>query len=146
VANSPFSFGNPTRPTDVASDTCNVRQPNSVPVGTYTGAPPRTQLTQIPVTPIVNGAGVAQAPTVIVPETRGNRFVTLLAPINNFAILINGEASFNPTSSLILPAGIPYEITLQGNQKLYAVTTAPTFQLLQVQIADAIASDTERRL
>jgi hypothetical protein len=146
VTNSVFSLGNPTRPADTAAEAPMGRQPHSVPLGAYTGAPPRTRLLQIPVTPLVNALGIPQQPTVIVPETRGNRFVTLLAPINNFSILINGDPSFNPTSSLVLPAGIPYEITLPGNQKLYAATTAPTFQLLQVQIADAIASDTERRL
>jgi len=98
------------------------------------------------VTPIVNALGVPQIPTLIVPETRENRFITLIAPRNNFAIYIDGAPNLNVLSSLALPAGLPYEVSLPGNEGLWAVTDSPTFQTIQIQIAPAIASDLERRL
>jgi hypothetical protein len=141
------SFGNPSLPSDTASEQGRPRsQPNTQPVGWLTGAPPATRLLQLPVTPIVNGAGLIQQPTLIVPETRENRFVTLTAPFVAFLIYIDFAANFGTQSSFSLPPGLPYEISLQGNQKLYAVTDSPVFLPLRIQIAAAIASDTERRL
>jgi hypothetical protein len=143
----PRYFGDPSVPGQSASGPERGRfQPNSQPVGWNTGAPPATRLTQVPVTPIVNGAGIIQQPTLIVPETRENRFVILTAPFVAFVIYINDAANFNVQSSLSLTPGLPYEVSLQGGQKLYAVTDAPVFLPLRVQIAAAIASDTERRL
>jgi len=139
-------FGDPSLPATTAADPTLGRQPGGRPLGYYTGAPPRTQLFQINVTPQVNGLGVVQAPTPIVPATTQNRFVTLTAPLIAFAILVSPEASFNALSSYVLPPGLPYEISLPGNEALYAVTTSPVFVALQIQIAPAIASDTERRL
>lgn len=133
-------------PAQAAGDVFAPRQPNAQPLGALTGAPPRTRIMQVLITPIVNGAGVPQAPTMIVPETRENRFITLTPPVSAFTIYMNTEAHFNVLSALALTPGIPYEIALAGGQTLYAVTNAPTFQALQVQIAPAIASDTERRL
>jgi hypothetical protein len=131
---------------DTASDPRFARSPNSQPLGSNTGAPPRTQLSQQLVTPRVNATGVVQAATVLVPATAGNRFVTLTAPLNNFSIFVNGEANFNVLSSHRLPAGLPFEIALPGNQALYAVTDAPTYQSVQIIIAEAISSESERRL
>jgi hypothetical protein len=139
------SFGDPSIPAQAAADRVG-RQPQGRPLGSETGAPSRTSLSQMLVTPITNGAGVVQSPTKIVPCTRENRFVTLTAPFNNFAIYVNVDPNLNPRSSLALPPGLPYEITLAGNQDLWAVTDAPTFQTVRIQIAPAIASDTERRL
>jgi hypothetical protein len=141
-----FPFGDPSLPATTAADPTLGRQPGGRPLGFYTGAPPRTQLTQVNVTPNVNALGVVQQPTLIVPGTTQNRFVTLTAPVLAFTILVSSEASFNPFSSHVLPPGLPYEISLPGNEQLYAVTTAPVFVALQIQIAPAIASDTERRL
>jgi hypothetical protein len=139
-------FGEPSMPEQAAADRFAPRQPNSYPLGTLTGAPPRTRVLQVLVTPIVNALGVPQPPTMIVPETRENRFITLTPPISAFTVYVNTEAQFNVLSALALTPGVPYEIALAGNQALYAVTNAPTFQALQVQIAPAISSDTERRL
>lgn len=150
MAGLPFGqslmFGNPSLPTSTASDRADGRQPGGVPLGHYTGAPPRTQLFQVNVTPIVNALGVVQPPTLIVPETTANRFVTLTAPLIAFAVLVSPAADFKAASSFTLTVAIPYEISLPGNQALYAVTTSPVFVAIQVQIAAAIASDTERRL
>jgi hypothetical protein len=146
---SGLRFGDPSLPaTTAAMDPGAMpgRQPGGRPLGYATGAPPRTQLTQVNVTPNVNALGVVQQPTLIVPGTTQNRFVTLTAPLLAFAILVSSEASFNPFSSYTLPPGLPCEISLPGNEALYAVTTSPVFVPLQIQIAPAIASDTERRL
>jgi len=143
---SGLRFGDPSLPATTAADPTLGRQPGGRPLGFYTGAPPRTQLTQVNVTPNVNALGVVQQPTLIVPPTTQNRFVTLTAPLLAFAILVSSEASFNPFSSYTLPPGLPYEISLPGNEQLFAVTTSPVFVPLQIQIAPAIASDTERRL
>src|SRR5512135_3102908 len=103
-------FGEPSLPATTAADSMLGRQPGGRPLGFYTGAPPRTQLTQVNVVPRVNALGVVQQPTLIVPATTQNRFVTLTAPLIAFAILVSPEASFNPFSSYTLPAGLPYEI------------------------------------
>ena len=139
-------LGDPSVPSQTAADPRLGRQPFSQPLGQLTGAPPRTQLTQIRVTPIVNAGGIVQVPTLIVPDTRENRFITLLAPFINFSVYVSAQANFNVLSALALPVGQPYEVALPGFQKLYAVTDSPVFVALQIQIAPAIASDTERRL
>lgn len=143
---SGLRFGDPSLPATTAADPMLGRQPGGRPLGFYTGAPPRTQLFQVNVTPQVNALGAVQPPTLIVPPTTQNRFVTLAAPFLAFAILVSPEASFNTFSSFTLPPGLPYEISLPGNEQLFAVTTAPVFIALQIQVAPAIASDTERRL
>lgn len=139
------SFGDPSLPSTTAADRLDQRQPGGRPLGFYTGAPPRTQLLQVSVTPQVNALGVAQAPTPIVSPTRENRFITLTAPNIAFAVLVCPDSVFNALSSFTLPPGLAYEISLPGNEGLYAVTTSPVFVPLQIQIAPAIASDTERR-
>lgn len=141
-----YPFADPSLPSTTAADGGFERQPNARPLGYATGAPPRTRLLQVNVTPQVNALGVAQPPTLIVPETPENRFVTLTAPSIAFAVLINSDASFNPLSSFVLPPGVGYEISLPGFEALYAVTTSPVFVALQIQIAPAIAADTQRRL
>jgi hypothetical protein len=139
-------IGDPSLPSQTAADPRLGRQPGGQPLGRDTGAPSRTLLTQVRVTPMVNALGVAQQPTPIVLGTRENRFITLLAPFVNFRVYIAMSANVTPLSSLALPAGIPYEISLAGGQELYAATDAPVFLSVQIQVAPAIASDTERRL
>lgn len=140
-------FGEPSLPATTAADASVVtRQPGGRPLGFYTGAPPRTQLFQVNITPQVNGLGVPQPATLVVPETRENRFVTVTAPSIAFAVLVCPSATFNPLSSFVLPPGVAYEISLPGLEALYAVTTSPVFVPIQIQIAPAIAADTERRL
>jgi hypothetical protein len=141
-----FSIGNPSLPATTAGDRADGRQPNSRPLGYDTGAPPRTQFLQVNVTPRVNALGVLQAPTLIVPATPENRFVTITAPAIAFAVLLNPSAIFTPAGSFMLPPGLPYETSLPGLEELYAVTTSPVFVALQIQLAPAIAADTQRRL
>lgn len=140
------SFGDPSRPSSTAADNYPSRQPGGRPLGYATGAPPRTTFLQINVTPIVNALGVAQQPTLIVPATPDNRFITITAPLVAFAVLINSAATFNPAASFTLPPGLPYELSLPGLEEIYAVTTSPVFVALQIQLAPAIAADMQRRL
>lgn len=140
-----FAFGE-RGPLDVAANSQFARQPNTQPVGTNTGAPPNTQLLQLPVTPIVNALGVVQVPTLIVPPTRENRFAILTAPFVGFTIYVNTTPNLSTQTNLALPPGLPYEISLQYDQGLWAVTDSPVFLSLRVQIAAALASNTERRI
>lgn len=112
--------------------------PNSQPAGMLTGAPTRTQFLNVQITP-----GVA---TLIVPQTRENRFVTLLASISVFSIFIGDSAGISTLNGLALPNGLPFEVPLPGNQALYAVSDALVRLQLRVQIAPAITGDIERRL
>jgi hypothetical protein len=134
------AFGDPSRPRDTAAEAGRA-QPFSQPLGHYTGAPPQTVLKQVRVAP--NGF---QA-TCVVPGTRENRFVTLTAVRSNFTIYIAGTQGVSPNFGLALPQGLPYEISLPGNQEIYAISDAPGITLdLNVQIAAALAGDLERRL
>lgn len=133
-------FGEPSRPRDTAAE-IGRPQPFSQPLGQSTGAPPQTVLRQVVVVPY------GQQATCVVPATRENRFVTLTAPKSNFAIFISGVEAVNPNFGLPLPQGLPYEVSLPGNQAIYAVSDAPGITLkLNVQIASALAGDLERRL
>lgn len=133
------SFGDPSTPTSTAADR-NVShpQPFSRPLGSYTGAPTQTQLTN-------NLVGAGNAATCIVPLTRENRFVTLVAPLVAFTIYI-GTAGVSINSGHALTPGLPYEISLPGNQALYAVSNCPVALRLNIQIAAAMVGDLERRL
>jgi len=130
-------LGEPSLPKQTAAE-AGQPQPNSVPLGTYTGAPPPTQFRSIQVAPPTLPA------VCIVPVTRENRFVTLIAPLVAFTIFIGGP-DVNPNAGMPLTAGIPYEVSLPGNQALYAVSNAPVFLRLSVQVAAAMSSDLERR-
>lgn len=133
-------FGDPSRPRDTAAELARP-QPFSQPLGQLTGAPPQTVLRQVTVVP--NG----QQATCVVPSTRENRFVTLIAPKSNFTIYIASAEGVNPNFGHPLPAGMPYEVSLPGNQAIFAVSDAPGITLkLSVQIAAALAGDLERRL
>jgi len=139
---SQMGFGDPSTPSSVASDNLVPRtQPNSVELGHYTGAPPQTQLKNELVAPVS-----AATPTCIVPATTQNRFVTLTAPLVGFSIFVGDSSGASLTQGIALPPGLPYEITLPGNQALYAVTDAPTYLRVRVQVAAAITGDLERRL
>jgi hypothetical protein len=133
-------FGDPSTPTSVAAE-APARQPFSVPLGHYTGAPPQTLLKNELVSP-ASGA----TPSCIVSATRENRFVTLTAPLVGFLIYVGDSSGASLTQGIALPPGIPYEITLPGNQALYAVTDAPVYLRVRIQVAAAISGDLERRL
>jgi hypothetical protein len=111
------AFGNPSIPQMAARD-AGSRSPNSQPAGALTGVPTRTQFFNVQVTP-------GQA-TLIVPQTRENRFIILLAPFFAFSIYVGESAGISNLNGLALPPGIPYEVTLPGNQMLYAVSNAPS--------------------
>lgn len=130
-------LGEPSIPRQTSRDG-GMRPPNSQPAGALTGVPTRTQFFNLQITP-----GLA---TVIVPQTRENRFIILLAPFFAFSIFVGESAGVSDLNGLALPPGIPYEVTLPGNQPLYAVTNAPVRLKLRVQIAPAITGDLERRL
>ena len=136
-----MAFGNPSRGTETAAELPSRPQPFSQPLGHNTGAPPLTLLKNELVAPF--GAG---PPTCIVSATRENRFVTLLAPVIGFSIYVDGGSGVSLSQGIALPAGLPYEISLPGNQPLYAVTDAPVYLRLRIQVAAALSGDLERRL
>lgn len=136
-------FGDPNRPRDTAAErACAINtQPNTRPLGYYTGAPPQTILKTERVAPF------GMAATKIVPATRENRFVTLTAPSTNFTIYVAGSAGVSANFGIALVNGVPYEVNLPGNQELFAISNAPGITLpLSIQISPAIAGDLERRL
>lgn len=136
---SAFHFSEPSRPQDTAAEMSTRAQPFSVPLGTRTGAPPQTRLETVVVSPLTA--------TRVVQETVENRFVTLIAPVSNFTIYIAGGSGVSTTTGIALPPGLPYEISLPGNQAIYAISDAPGITLrLRVQVAAAIVGDLERRL
>lgn len=137
-------FADPSQAVETAAASGG-RQPNTVGLGAYTGAPLRTTLATVLVTPALDAAGNQLPPTLVVPATRENRFVTFLAPSTGPIIYI-GESGVNTNSGFALPPGQPWEVPLVGNQALYAVNNGPTTIGLGVQIAPALAGDTERRL
>lgn len=85
-------------------------------------------------------------PSCIVAGTRENRFITLTAPVVNFSIFIAGNEGVSLSNGIPLPPGLPYEVSLPGNQALFAVTDAPVYLRVRVQIAAALVGDLERRL
>jgi hypothetical protein len=134
-------FGDPSTPKTTAADEPVRTQPFSKPLGSYTGVPPRTIFKNEQVAPFTVGQS-----SCIVAATRENRFVTLTAPFAGFVIYVQGSEGVSPSNGIALPPGLPYEISLPGNQALYAVTDAPVYLRVKVQIAAALAGDLERRL
>lgn len=115
--------------------------PNSEPLGARTGAPVRTALKSVQVAP----AGGPSGSTLVVEPTRESRVITFVAPLVDFSIFI-GDAGVQPGGGLSLPPGLPYDIVLPGLQPLYAVTNAPVYLSLRVQIAPILIGDNQRRL
>ena len=113
-----------------------IRQANAQPSGTRTGAPPRTVFKSLQVAP-------GSVPTIVVDEGRENRVVTILAPNVPFSIYIGGEGV--NVSSMPLVAGLQVEVVLPGYQALFAVSDAPVFLQIGVQIAGIPLGDTERK-
>ncbi|OHD23639.1 MAG: hypothetical protein A2Y38_01420 [Spirochaetes bacterium GWB1_59_5] len=119
--------------------------PNAEPLGALTGAPPRTKFYSRPVIPAVAvGVGGNEA-TQIVDGTAANRVAVLLAPDVGFTIFI-GPSGVSPATGLALPPGQPYEAILVGLQDLYAVSNAPVWLPLQVQVAPVLMAERERKL
>lgn len=130
-------LGNPSLASETAADDGR-RQPFARPLGTYTGAPAPTILTMVPIAPGATSTRIAAT-------TRENRFVTLIAPFVAFTIAI-GPPGVTTISGMALTPGIPYEVSLPGNQELHAISNAPIMLQLRVQVAGALAGDLERRL
>jgi hypothetical protein len=135
----PGLFGDPSVPIAVAADNGR-RQPNAGPLGQYTGAPPATRLSTMRVSAAGNAA------ICIVPATRENRFIVLTAPFTAFSIYIGQHQDVDATNGVALPNGIPYEISLPGDEALYAASNAPVSLRLAIQVAGALMGDLERNL
>lgn len=119
--------------------------PNSEPTGSLTGAPPRSRAFQARVIPN-SAVGVRRAtPTQLAPATRENRIVNILAPAVGFTVYI-GEAGVTPGTGFPVPPGVPYDYLLVGNQELFAVTDAPVYLQVGVQISSVLLADRERKL
>ncbi len=112
--------------------------PNSEPLGSETGAPPRPRYYSVAILP---GA----APTLIAPDTRDNRIVTLVPPNVGFTLFI-GDAGVSINNGYAMQAGVSDDFPLVGYQGLYAVTDAPVVLRLQVKIFPILLAERERRL
>jgi hypothetical protein len=119
--------------------------PNSEPAGALTGAPIRTIFRSYQIIPAsAVGVGGNEA-TQIVPPTASNRLIVMLAPAVNFRIYI-GESGVSPNTGFALPVGQPYDAILPGLQGLYAVTDAPVYLKLSVQISIILAAEQQRKV
>lgn len=136
-------FGNPGPGNPSARSSPAFRPvPNSEPAGALTGAPPRTTHYSRPVVP-ASAVAASGGATQIVPGTPENRVAILLAPLNAWAIYIGG-AGVTPGNGYQLPRGQPYEVPLPGLQELFAVTDAPIYLPLQVQISIVLMAEQQR--
>lgn len=117
--------------------------PNSEPLGAMTGAPPRTQFYSRPIIPASQLGAAGGSPTLIVAGTAPNRVAILTAPLIGFTVYI-GDAGVTPQNGLALTPGLNYEAVLVGLQELYAVTDAPVFVPLQIQVAPVLMAERER--
>ncbi len=120
--------------------------PNSEPTGYITGAPVRTIFRSyqiIPASAVANVKG-AEA-TLIVPGTASNRLVVMRAPLVNFRIYI-GDSGVTPKTGFALPPGLPHDAVIPGLQDIYAVTDAPVYLSLQVQISMVLAAEQQRKV
>lgn len=83
----------------------------------------------------------------VVAPTRPTKLVTFTAPIVGFKIYIGGPGvRGGGIDGMPLPPGLPYAITIPGNQPIYAITDAPTYLQLSVQIAPLLSGDRERQM
>jgi hypothetical protein len=119
------------------SQSGGIRQENAGPLGSRTGAPTRTILKSVRVAP-------GNEQTQLCDEGVENRIVTLLAPAVGFTIFVGGQG-VNADNGFPLTAGVAMDVTLPGRQGLWAVSNAPVFLQVGVQIAALLIGDTERR-
>ena len=137
-------FGNPGGIVGVRATPNQVPAPNSEPLGAKTGAPPHVRFYSTLVIPF-SAIGVRGAePTQIIPPTPPNRVCILTAPLVSFTIYI-GDSGVSPATGLALTPGLNYEALLVGLQELYAVTDAPVFLPLQIQISPVLFAERERK-
>ena len=109
-------------------------------LGSLTGAPPYTKTAKLLIAPFDGN----REPARIVAAHRQSRVITLSAPVVGFTIFVGGS-DVQPGVGIALPPLIPYDFILPGYQELYAVTDAPVFLPLQLQIAPLLIGDRERR-
>lgn len=143
-----LSLGNPGPGADGAAAAATTPkgatgQVNSIPLGALTGAPPPTQLRHYDVMPASSIGINGQTPTLVALGDLASRVVTFTAPLCGFSIYIGGSGV--RTVDFRLPGGLPYDIVTPGGQEWYAVTDAPIFLPLQVQIAALLIGDRQRR-
>ena len=124
--------------------------PGMEPLGYKTGAPPRIELATYQVIPAsAVGAGRRAAePTRVCIRDPQSRVAIFQAPLLGGFVIYIGDAGIasNPgANGLALPAGLPYEVIIPGGQEIYAVTNAPVYLPLRVQIASILIGDRERR-
>lgn len=119
--------------------------PNSEPQGALTGAPVRTIFRSYQIIPASAVGATGNEATLIVPGTAGNRVISLLAPNVNFRIFI-GDSGVTPLTGFALPPGQPYETVIPGLQDIFAVTDAPVYMRLQVQIASILFAEQQRKV
>lgn len=115
--------------------------PNDAPLGSATGAPPRTWVRTYQVVPAAAGG----EPTLVVPATRENRVAVFIAPIIGFSVFI-GEPGINTGTGMALSPGIPYDMVIPPDQAIYAITDAPTYIPLRVQVGPILVADRERKI
>ena len=118
--------------------------PNSEPVGAQTGAPPHTRFFNVQVIPFAASQAKATQPSQVVQSTRENRVALLTAPFVGYTVYV-GDSGVSPTRGMALIPGTVTEIILVGGQDLYAVTDAPAYLSLQVQISIVLMAEQERR-
>jgi len=119
--------------------------PNSEPLGALTGAPVRTIFRSYQIIPASAVGSKGNEAVLIVPPTAANRVVSMLAPDVGFRIYI-GESGVSPKTGFALPVGQPYEAVIPGLQGVYAVTDAPVYLTLQVQIAPILYAEQQRKV
>lgn len=118
--------------------------PNSEPLGARTGAPPRVEFYSTLVIPFAAVGSNGVEATQIVPPTPPNRVVVLTPPLVQFTVYI-GKSGVSPQNGLALTPGLNYEALLVGLQELYAVTDAPVYLPLQIQISPVLFAERERK-
>jgi hypothetical protein len=123
-------------------------QIGTIPLGAYTGAPPRASFRTAQVVPFSFvqqvSQGISSQATKIVDGERASRSILLTAPFVGFSIFIAEDPTVRPGTGLRLPPGLPYPLELPGGQALYAVTDAPVYLSLSVQVTPLMVGDRER--
>lgn len=143
IANEGSTLGAQLPP---GSPNSNGVQLGSRPLGSLTGAPPRmiTRTLQIIPSSAVGQNGLG--PTQIVETDKASRVAIVIAPLVGFSIYVgdSGVRADPGGSGIAVPPLIPYEFILPGNQGLWAVTDAPVYLTLRIQVAAILVGDRER--
>jgi hypothetical protein len=114
-------------------------QIGGIPLGARTGAPPWARFKSILIAP----TGANGGPTIVAEADVQSRIITITAPLVGFTIYIGADNV--KVGDFALPRGLPYDCPVPGGQFVYAVTDAPVYLPLQVQIGALLIGDSERR-